>query len=395
MPVLNAQPVLDKYDPSCTIQDIFPVPNGGGWYVLAQNGNSAFAQVQYGPEYGETGWSEEQVLGSGAYGTIPTNASGIRFRNAVAGKAQVVTVFLAPKNVPALGVQNLGTVNVVTGSTLNFQHNDLAVASEPTGDFEDSATLVWALTDDIPNTRVKVAATVQHNTGDYTAAQVTNAADKASAATQVFTGDLSNGMTDVGGGSTVGPGWYLNSTTGHLNLSSTGFAIKALGIGAHVVSGQDRVVINGDGSLNWGNGSGTVNVTMTMRDVGLLDVSGGTNQGNMVFRGTQGSQGGGTTYTPDYTKQWNRINVSNVGTMTIAAPTRNGVATNPGANDSIFFFLVIHNGSGGSLTSLTFNAIYSPSQGVGTPANGAGFTYLIAWNGATTKWEIITGPNVE
>ncbi len=161
MPVLNNVSCPDQYDPSgkvAAIQDIFPVPNGGGWFALQPNGNSAFCQLQYGTaQYGSGGWAEEQVLGSGAYGTIPPNATGIRFRNAVAGKQAVVTAVLNTKDTPTLGVSSLGTVNVVTGATLNFQHNDVFLSAEPTIDFEDGG-VVWALVDDGPNTRVKVSA---------------------------------------------------------------------------------------------------------------------------------------------------------------------------------------------------------------------------------------------
>jgi hypothetical protein len=110
------------------------------------------------------------------------NLQGIRFRSnqgSAAATLQAATAFFKddpepfnPGNVP-------GSVSLT--STLNFQHNDILVASEPTIDFEDGSPIVWNVTDDNANSRVKVTPVFN------------NAADKSSASAQVFTGPLSTG----------------------------------------------------------------------------------------------------------------------------------------------------------------------------------------------------------
>jgi hypothetical protein len=98
---------------------------------------------------------------------------------------------------------------------LTFQHNEAAVAQEATADLDDSPTIAWTLTDDPANGRMKLSAaatgnvvttafgrhgpTIVAQSGDYAAAQVTNAADKSSAAAQVFSGALSTPQLSVGG----------------------------------------------------------------------------------------------------------------------------------------------------------------------------------------------------
>lgn len=47
---------------------------------------------------------------------------------------------------------------VLTNATINVQKNEVLVAAEPTLDFVDANGIVWTLTDDATNTRVKVSA---------------------------------------------------------------------------------------------------------------------------------------------------------------------------------------------------------------------------------------------
>ena len=44
------------------------------------------------------------------------------------------------------------------GGSVNWDHNDVLVAAEPGGDFEDSESILWTLTDDPANSRVKISA---------------------------------------------------------------------------------------------------------------------------------------------------------------------------------------------------------------------------------------------
>lgn len=133
------------------------------------------------------------------------NIKGIRFRSIQGQTAVTLSAAVAffaddpepftPGNVP-------GSVSLT--STLNFQHNDIFIASEPTIDFEDGGGLVFSVTDDNANSRIKVAGSltgvvtsvfgrtgiVTAQTGDYVASQVTNAADLSNGSMQTFTGAI-------------------------------------------------------------------------------------------------------------------------------------------------------------------------------------------------------------
>jgi hypothetical protein len=278
MPVINAQNCGDQYTDALTIKDIYPTPNGGGWYSLANNGNAALCEVQFGPEYGTTQFGDEQLLNPGSSGTIPNNASGIRFRNAVAGKQANITCVLVPHDQPALGVSSVGVnVSVVSGSSINFQHNDLAVATEPTLDIEDGTGtgITWTVVDDPANTRVKVTAqaavisvfgrtgAVVATSGDYTAAQVTNAADKSSAAAQVFTGAITTTQLTT----TSNSGVVAQSVAGSPAFRNFLLAADA----------NPAYVVNGSGATSWGSGgAAAVDVGISRTAAGILNLSTGT-----------------------------------------------------------------------------------------------------------------------
>jgi hypothetical protein len=54
------------------------------------------------------------------------------------------------------GSNTTTNAQVITAATINVQHNDVLLAAEPTLDFEDGNGVVWTLTDDGANTRMKV-----------------------------------------------------------------------------------------------------------------------------------------------------------------------------------------------------------------------------------------------
>lgn len=220
MPGFNAQTCGDGYTDACTIENVWT--SGGGWFVVSTAG--VFVQLQYGTPANPE-WTAEQQLGTGAQGTVPAAASGIRFRNSLAGTNATVTAFIGtgyqrPLNYnfelePTLSLTSQGSLNVT--SSIGFQHNDVLVANESAVDFEDSAgNLAWTVADDAPNSRVKVTPTVTGLQGNpvksgapsenqalvwnagnadweatsLTAAMVANAADKSSASEQDFTAGL-------------------------------------------------------------------------------------------------------------------------------------------------------------------------------------------------------------
>jgi hypothetical protein len=139
---------------------------------------------------------------------------GIRFRSRDAGTLATIDPVTGyfeddpdpfnPGNIP-------GTTTAITGA-VNVQDNGSLVGSQPTIDFLDNTGLTWNINNDGPNTRVTIqpqltgaitvfgrTGNVVAQTGDYTAAQVTNAADKASGATQTFVaGIVASGLTSTG-----------------------------------------------------------------------------------------------------------------------------------------------------------------------------------------------------
>lgn len=157
MPVLNQVLVGNSY-PTATGAGNAILTNvynsRGGWFSV--QGATAFAQLQYGKQ-GDDHWTEEVLLGNGAFVTLPTNCIGVRFRNGVANVIATVTAQLAQGNEPPLAIASIGSVTLSVAS-LNFQHNAVAIATEPTLDFEDG-NLVFSVVDDPANTRVKVSGT--------------------------------------------------------------------------------------------------------------------------------------------------------------------------------------------------------------------------------------------
>lgn len=178
--------------------------------------------------------------------------------------------------------------------------------------------------------------------GDYSAAQVTNAADKSSAATQVFTGQITTPTLSVSGTA----------------QAATVFATSAVEVGA-------------------------TDTTVTRGAPGQVVLGGTANKGNFVGGGGSNNTGGPSTLTPDAAQLFNRWNLINAsGTYTIAAPVNP-----PGAGQSGLLVITIHNASGGTVT-LSWNAVFS-SVPV-TPPNGSGVVTLWVWNTATSKWDFVS-----
>jgi hypothetical protein len=116
VPSFNDAPTTDHYQPAGsglpTIEGILPLPNGGGRFNINSGFGAVLVQVQYGGQ-GAVEWAEneEQLLNPGAYGTIPEDACGIRFRSAVAGTPGKVSASIGTDPTrPALSIEALGAV---------------------------------------------------------------------------------------------------------------------------------------------------------------------------------------------------------------------------------------------------------------------------------------------
>lgn len=106
MPTLNQAIVGDNYTTAATLRDIWNAR--GGWFNVS-SAAAVFVQLQYGTN-GTDDWTDEQELGAGSSGTLPDDAVGVRFRNAVAGQTAVVSVTIAQGQEPALAIAALGII---------------------------------------------------------------------------------------------------------------------------------------------------------------------------------------------------------------------------------------------------------------------------------------------
>ena len=112
MPVLNAQAIADSYPTGAKgaiLSDVFN--SRGGWFSVSTA--AAFMQMQYGPR-GASYWTEEVEVGNGAFAYLDPKCTGVRFRNAVAGQAGVVTAQIAQGEEPPLSIVALGVVSTAT-----------------------------------------------------------------------------------------------------------------------------------------------------------------------------------------------------------------------------------------------------------------------------------------
>ena len=131
MPVINQVAAADTYPATkAVIQNVYRPK--GGWFSVGSF--PAFVQLQYAlpgtrSGLGNNEWKDEELVGAGAFGFIPADAIGIRFRNANAGSNAVITASLSQGPEPALAIVALG--NVTTSGRAPTQ-TILAVAGSGT-----------------------------------------------------------------------------------------------------------------------------------------------------------------------------------------------------------------------------------------------------------------------
>jgi len=221
--------------------------------------------------------------------------------------------------------------------------------------------------------------------GDYTAAQVTNAADKASGSTQIFASALAVGTSP-------GPGpWSTSAAT----LAASGLLALYPGAAGNsiltssVANSADTIArfsILGDGSLLWGTGAATRDTTLTRVAAGSLSLTGNLMTGFVTVAGAS---------TATWTIDWTKGNVFHYdatsgagGTITISSP--NGTTTPP-ANTSTWLTLIIANKGTGTIT-LAPNAIFWGVTGLSVSA-GNTITMWFVWDATKAKWCQLAGSN--
>lgn len=99
------------------IRDVFR--GDGGSFSIA--GQSVSYKLQFG-NLGEDSWTDEQALGVGG-GVIPSGATGVAFRNLVAGQIAAVSAFIVPRGQPKL---SLAFAGVAPGVATNITATTLA-----------------------------------------------------------------------------------------------------------------------------------------------------------------------------------------------------------------------------------------------------------------------------
>lgn len=277
MPVLNSQAVGDKYPLSSGAKGaiIANVWNSrGGWFSVT--GATAYVRLQYGKQ-GSEHWVEEIFLGAGAFVVVPPNCRGLQFRNGVAGVTATVTAQIAQGDEPPLAISTIGQTNTVLVSSLNFQHNDLAVATEPTLDFEDTAgVLNFVLVDDPANTRLKLSVSFPNPVLIPGTLQIGNV--------DTFVSRSSANTLDLGSAGTRGALRLFASATGDVELSVRVTA-----------DANPRFTLGGDGLMTWGPGNAVTDTTMQRVAAGVLQIGitgqGGrwaaqqTAAGNLIYSG--------------------------------------------------------------------------------------------------------------
>jgi hypothetical protein len=119
MPVLNQAAVPNTYDSRHAIlANVWG--SKGGW--LSVSTNPVFVQLQFSKQHssqqGEEDWTQEILLGTGAFATIPPECIGVQFRNASSGNIAFITVQIAQGDEPPLAISALGNVNAITAAGL-------------------------------------------------------------------------------------------------------------------------------------------------------------------------------------------------------------------------------------------------------------------------------------
>lgn len=154
--VINNVTVADQYPngPGAGLAIIAWVWDSNGGYATISS-NDVFLQLAQGDQGAEE-WGDEIHVPAGGLQLLP-GTIGIRFRNFTPGSPAIVSGAIFSKSEPTVIIGSTGQAKTAGVASLNFQHNDAAVATENTMDLEDQATfLTWSMADDPPNTRVKI-----------------------------------------------------------------------------------------------------------------------------------------------------------------------------------------------------------------------------------------------
>lgn len=220
----NVQTTADPLTTPAALAGLVDDSNGGFAVVSAP----CLAQLQYGGQ-GSSDWGAQFEVPAGGMDIDP-DATGIRFFTNPGGLPAICSAAIFRKDEPALRLSGLGSVTV-QGVTVTYQHNAVTQGAESILDFEDSAgadeSIAWTLTD-TPGTKMAVSAALTFH-----------AANKDSAASQVFTGTI---QTPAIGVNTAPP------ATGGIALSGRVFSGAPATGGIWVDGGNQQFFGSTDGT---------------------------------------------------------------------------------------------------------------------------------------------------
>lgn len=296
----------------------------GGWVALPAQ---VLAQIQHSSapdnSQGQEQWSDEFVLPSGAHYLQP-GIIGIRFRSFTPGNPVAVSaaIFYRDEYAIQLGGSGISTPGSNVAS-LNFQHNDIAVATEPTADFEDqsgSATmnLTWTVVDDPANTRVKITPVPV-----WASPTVFPHSISTGPATDTMTGTQSAGVfLDQ----TFSLSWFTAICSGPQTVFNT----------FHTTDTNSRFNINDAGSIQWGPGGASGTDTQLFRS-GAATLSltstliAGSGSNSAILSGTNASLYFGSFDTQLFRSSAGQIKFagSMFGSLNSAALNAGGDGVNP------------------------------------------------------------------
>ena len=307
MPVLNAQAVGNAYPQTpgsgASLAQVWNAK--GGWFSVTNAG--AFVKLQYGG-LGSEHWTDEILLGAGAFVVLPPNCIGMQFRNSVANAIATVTAQIAQGDEPPLAISSIGQTNVVSVASLNFQHGGVAVGTEPTLNLIDAAGVIaWTVADNGAQTRVDVTPAftspalfpgnvgVGGNAGDTTISRL--AAGVLGISTAFSTGPTTDA---AGGGGTAGiyHGASLNQVA-----AAAGTAVQQSSI---TTDTQPRYTQTAGGAISWGPGAAAaLDTTLQRNSAGILQLGTTTQPGTLwLFGSAAASNELATFVTTDAQARW-------------------------------------------------------------------------------------------
>jgi hypothetical protein len=217
----------------------------------------------------------------GPGGSTPTDTSAARTAPGILTFTNIVNAITGFQvNGTALAATHLS--NGVTGTGAIALANAPAFTASPTAPTPATvdnstklATTAWVIAQGyVSTTGIAVSSVfgrtgaITAQTGDYTAAQVTNAADKSAAGTQIFTGNVGSGGAPTAVGGVAGTS--ILSAGGIVASRAAGGTVLSATVPGDTVY---RYTVDNNGLHSWSTGIAASDTTMRRSGAGILTVT--------------------------------------------------------------------------------------------------------------------------